>query len=367
MKSAVRILFLFLNVLLALALLLCLTTRFFNPQSFPYIEVLALGFPIIFGLNCITSVFWIVSKEHKKYCIVSLIALLVSIPMICNYYVFGKKEPVKTTNNSLKIMSYNVMGFMYFTWRKSTEVKQQIFLHILKENPDIICFQEYHNDTNEKFIVLDSLKQQLNLSYVYHNKLFSVGDNHFQGNLICSRYPIVNVGKMDYEKTGNSAIWVDVAIGSDTIRIYNSHLESYRLSQENKQTVNEIRAAQNVEVAQVENIIVKLKNSIQKRGSQVEELARSMEECPYPIISCGDFNSLPCSYSYQRIKSVRNFTDAFLECGHGVGATFNWWPQLRLDYILVDPKFDCCKFKRTGLKVSDHFPICCEIDIQPSK
>ena len=55
--------------------------------------------------------------------------------------------------------------------------------------------------------------------------------------------------------------------------------------------------------------------------------------------------------------------DAFLEAGFGIGATFNWWPQLRLDYILVSQNIDCKDFKRTGLKVSDHFPICCTLSL----
>lgn len=368
MKLFVRILLCIINVLLALALLACLATKFINPSSFVNFELLALGFPVIFLFNVAALIFWICTKDHKKYCLLSLIVILLSLPMCCKYYSFKtKKEPETTSHAKLKIMSYNVMGFMYQTWRKSTEVKQQIFLYITKENPDVICFQEYHNDTKEEFIVLDSLKQQLNLSYVHHNRIFSTGKNHFQGNLICSRYPIIATGNMDFEKKGNATIWADILVENDTIRIYNSHLESYRLSVENKETVNAIGSPKDIEIEDVESLVTRLRNSMVKRGHQVDEIVKSMEECPYPIISCGDFNSPPCSHSYQAIQASQNFKDAFLECGKGTGATFNWWPQLRLDYILFDPKFECNNYKRTGLKASDHFPISCEIDILPKE
>ncbi len=371
MRLVVRILLCIVNALVALSLLCCLLAQYINPSSFPYFELLALGFPVLFAINIGCALFWLFAKDHKLYCLISLSVILLSVPVTRKYYSFASKKQQETkTNTKLKIMSYNVMGFMYFTWRKSTEVKQQIFLYIRKENPDVICFQEYHNDTHENFIVIDSLKQQLNLAYTHHNRVFSVGPHHYQGNMICSRYPIAASGYIDYEQTGNSSIWADIVVGNDTIRIFNSHLESYRLSKDNKQTVNDIgkiSKTDDVEVNDVEDLVDKLKRAMIKRGEQIDELAEEIAKSPYPSISCGDFNSPPCSYTYHTIKSANNYQDAFLEAGKGIGATFNWWPQLRLDYILVDSKFKCHRFKRFGLKVSDHFPISCEIDVAPTK
>jgi len=364
MRLIVRILLFVLNALISLALLCCILAQYINPSSFPYCELLALGFPIIVIINIIASVCWIVAKDHKRYFLISFISLVLSIPTQLHYVAFGNDETPQEKKNSIKIMSYNIMAFNYLGWEKNNEIKQQIFLYILKENPDVICLQEYHNDRNEKFIVLDSIKQQMNLSYVNYNKTFTIGDHYFQGNLICSRYPIVNSGKMDYQKTGNSTIWADIVKDGDTIRIYNSHLESYRLSHENKQTINDLGKVQNVEIKNVENVVTKLSKAITKRGVQTDELIYSLKECPYPIISCGDFNSPACSYTYQAIKSSRDLEDAFLAAGKGIGATFNWWPQLRLDYILVSPEFKCYNFKRTGLKVSDHFPISCTVQLK---
>ncbi|MBR3980700.1 MAG: endonuclease/exonuclease/phosphatase family protein [Bacteroidales bacterium] len=365
MRLFVRILYAILNGVAVIALLSCIAARYVNPSSFPYFEIIGLTFPLIFIANVIAAICWLAAKEHKKYFLASFIPLVLSLPILFDYFSYkNPEENVRQENaKGLKVLSYNVMACNYLGWKRNSEVKQQIFSYIFHENPDIICFQEFHHDTHESFLLLDSIRQQLNLSYVFYNKSYSLGNHYFQGNLICSRYPIINTGEMKYQKSGNSTIWADIVCGKDTVRVYNSHLESYRLSQTDKHTINDMGKIQNVEPEKVESIVQKLARAIQKRGVQTDELTLSMTECPYSVISCGDFNAPPCSYTYHKVKSENNLKDAFLESGFGIGATFNWWPQLRLDYILVSHNIVCNDFKRTGLKVSDHFPICCTLTL----
>ncbi len=367
MRVFLRTLYCTLNLVIVLALIGCLLTQYINPITFPYFELLALGFPIIVVLNIIASICWIAAADHKRYFLASIIPLMLSIPTIGKYFATNDNQPMPKQEQDIKVLSYNVMAFNYLGWRENKKVMQEIFDCIEKENPDIICFQEYHNDLHEDFIMLDSIKQQLNLSYTYNNKTYTVGNHYFQGNIIFSRYPIVSNGKINFEKTGNSTIWADIVKDNDTIRVFNSHLESYRLSPENKQTINELGKAQNVEANKVEHLVRKLTNAMKKRGDQTDEFAKSIAQSPYPIISCGDFNTPPCSYVYTSIVKSGDLNDAFLEAGSGIAATFNWWPQLRLDYILTSKQFECKNFKRIGIKVSDHFPITCTMQLNNTK
>lgn len=357
MKRFVRIVCFSLNLIFAVALCCCVATRFVNPHEFPYLEILALAFPGIFLLNLFFTIFWLFVQNHKRYFILSCIPLLMSIPIIYCYIGLGQDAVGQGGKNKLKVLSYNVMGFNYMTWRKNEVVKDKVLEIIKKEDPDIICFQEFHNDKNERYILLDSIKQRMKLSYVHYSADFTIGTHYFLGNVICSRYPIVNKGEVDYPKTGNASIWVDIVKEGDTLRIFNSHLQSYRLSKQNKETINSLGKAQTVAVNQVESIYTKLRNAVSKRGSQTDELAYLSATSPYPVILAGDYNSTPCSYTYQRLRSSRNLKDAFVEAGSGLGSTFNWWPQLRLDYILFESKFTCVEYKRIGVKISDHFPI----------
>ncbi len=363
MRRFLRILYCTLNMIAVLALIGSILAQYINPNTFPYLEMLGLIFPVIVVFNIIASICWLAAADHKRYFLASMIPLMLSIPTIGKYFANNDNTPMPKEKNEIKFFSYNVMAFNYLGWKKNDNVKRQIFEYIKKEDPDIICFQEFHNDTHEKFIMLDSIKQQLNLSFIYYNQTYTIGNHYFQGNIIFSRYPIVSYGKINYERSGNSTIWTDIVKDDDTIRVYNSHMESYRLSHENKQTINELRKAQNVEAQKVENLVQKLIRAIKKRGAQTDELADSIANSPYPVISCGDFNAPPCSYVYNTIVNAGQLNDAFLEAGSGIGATFNWWPQLRLDYILTSKQFESKNFKRIGMKVSDHFPIMCTLQI----
>jgi endonuclease/exonuclease/phosphatase family metal-dependent hydrolase len=92
------------------------------------------------------------------------------------------------------------------------------------------------------------------------------------------------------------------------------------------------------------------------RSKQAELVRRELDGSPYPVILCGDFNDLPNSFTYFKIKGDRN--DAFLQRGFGVGRTFaSLSPTLRIDYILADKTLAVEQFKKTITPWSDHYPL----------
>jgi endonuclease/exonuclease/phosphatase family metal-dependent hydrolase len=61
----------------------------------------------------------------------------------------------------------------------------------------------------------------------------------------------------------------------------------------------------------------------------------------------------------------KGLVDTFKDKGAGLGTTFNGViPLLRIDYILVDPKFQVSKFNIIKEKYSDHFPIATLISLK---
>ena len=66
MRVFLRTLYCTLNLVIVLALIGCLLTQYINPITFPYFELLALGFPIIVVLNIIASICWIAAADHKR-------------------------------------------------------------------------------------------------------------------------------------------------------------------------------------------------------------------------------------------------------------------------------------------------------------
>ena len=85
-----------------------------------------------------------------------------------------------------------------------------------------------------------------------------------------------------------------------------------------------------------------------------------MNQSPYPVIVCGDFNDVPNSYAYTTIG--KNLQNGFAEKGFGIGNTYDGIsPTLRIDNIFADKKFDVVQFERFKKKLSDHFPIAADL------
>jgi endonuclease/exonuclease/phosphatase family metal-dependent hydrolase len=81
-----------------------------------------------------------------------------------------------------------------------------------------------------------------------------------------------------------------------------------------------------------------------------------MDESPYPIMLCGDFNDVPASYTYQSLS--KGFTDSFKQFYIGMGGTFpRFFPALRIDYILFQEPLQCTHFALFRNNLSDHYPV----------
>ena len=81
------------------------------------------------------------------------------------------------------------------------------------------------------------------------------------------------------------------------------------------------------------------------------------------MIFCGDFNDIPNSYTYYKIRG--DMQDAFLEKGFGIGRTFTALsPTLRIDYILASKQFSILQFNRVTKKYSDHYMLVADLSLK---
>lgn len=356
MKFFRYILFL-INIGTSLLLVITALSRIINPQLFWFFEFIALAYPIYVLLNLGFIIFWLFSS-HKKYVLISLIGFVLSISTFFDTFSFSGTPELKPVSDSVTIITYNVNAFNYNGWRGRAKTQAHVFEFLKQEHPDIICFQEFHHDRQEKYNMIDSIRKQLGLRYMQIHRLHEIKGRYFYGNVIFSKFPIIKTGVFLYQKTGNTTLWVDVVMNSDTIRIYNNHLESYRLQQDNIQAIEMASSGQEFESTKLRKVGSKLKRAIQKRGQQTQELLEAMKETNYKTILCGDFNAPPYSFTYNALRSEHSLQDAFLEASSGLGGTLNWrLPSKRLDYILLSDSFLVKRYTRPQLPISDHFPI----------
>lgn len=349
------------NNIAVLLLLLSYLSVYISPDKVWFFAFLGLSYPYLLIVNILFLIYWII--RLNKYLLLSLIALLIGYNSFKRTFELFPKSK-QNTENQFKVMSYNVKLFNVFKYKwkdkKSYTERNKFFEFLKEENADIICLQEFFYNKSHHFKTSDTIVKFIDARNV-HTDFTSKNDSNyfFFGAATFSKYPIINKGKIEFEKkTDNICIYSDILKNKDTLRIYNIHLESIKLSKEDENFYTEISYddKQNELKNGSLKILSKLKRAFINRASQARNLAEHIEKSPYPVIICGDFNDTPVSYSYQKIS--KNLKDAFIECGSGIGNTYNGnFPSFRIDYILHSDIFSANSFEIKKIKLSDHYPI----------
>jgi endonuclease/exonuclease/phosphatase family metal-dependent hydrolase len=183
----------------------------------------------------------------------------------------------------------------------------------------------------------------------------------FFGDIIFSKFPIIHAVSMPLD-TGlltHKFQYADVVIRpTDTIRIFNLHLQSVKFNETDYKLIDEgsnnNASQENLQKGKV--IIKKLTVSFAKRSAQANAIDAEIKKSLYPTLVCGDFNDLPSSYTYFKVRG--NLQDAFLNKGFGLGRTYTGIsPLLRIDYILYQGQYlNLLGMHRDKVYYSDHFP-----------
>jgi endonuclease/exonuclease/phosphatase family metal-dependent hydrolase len=198
--------------------------------------------------------------------------------------------------------------------------------------------------------------QALGGKYYTHLKVIGSGKNRSYGIITFSKFPIVKRGEIIHSGSSSLSIYTDVLINKDTFRIYNNHLQSFRLMRMERSFINELTANENETFTEVKSLSMSLKKGFVKRASQAKVVKDQINKSPYPVIVLGDFNDTPVSYAYTKIRKGLN--DSFVNSGYGAGFTYKGnYPPNRIDYILYDNSLINSYFEIIKMKYSDHYPI----------
>jgi len=265
-------------------------------------------------------------------------------------------------------MTWNVAQFNVMGDEKHPAVKKQMLNIINEYEPDIACFQEMvaEDSTITDHGHVDDFLKKLNFDnyfYSYNSKEDFWGYAHF-GIIIFSKYPIINKKTISWYPNDYNSIfqYVDIVKGTDTVRVFNIHLQSLRFSRSNLKYIDEPTVEDKTAIKESKNILKKFKIGFLKRQEQSDRIRDEIKKSPYPVIVSGDFNDVPNSYSYHTIGKGLN--NAFVEKGGGLGRTFSGIsPVLRIDNIFVDESMKVQQFLTIKKKLSDHFPILADVEV----
>lgn len=355
------------NFVAAFFMLLTLLGTVVSPEIWIIPAYLTLVFPLIVIVNIGFVLFWLLAR--KWFFLISLSVLLFSSSEISNTFPIhiGKKDSV-LTENSISILSFNTMGCGEL--KKHTKKKpNKVLKYILDSDADIVCLQEYAiSDNNEHLTTADI--NRIFVKYPYkHVQFKSIQGTSRYGIATFSKFPMVFKKKIEYSASFNSSIFTDIKIKGTTIRIVNNHLESNRITYQDK--AMPLILKDNFDTENLTGITLhfsrKLGVAYKRRAFQADAVAQVIEQSPYKVIVCGDFNDVPSSYAYTKVKG--KLKDAFSEAGKGFGWTFNdRYYHFRIDYILYDPSaFSIADYKADKVDFSDHYPVMCTINMDSPK
>lgn len=349
----------YLNLLAVLLLVLSYAAYYINPADFWPIAFAGLFYPYFLMINILFVLLWILLR--KKFLIISLAAILAGWNYTGRLLRFHSNENSDPAG-AIKVMTYNVQNFYSTFDENHQDAKDSLFRFILGEKPDIICLQEFPLKPARVKDQLENIAHNTGCEYYYFSKYFT-NTRMVSGLTILSRYPLITSKSVAYDNK-TIAIYSDIKIGKDTVRVFNVHLASVYLRHADYAFISDLQKTKTDSLTSrnLRGIASKLKNAYVTRGMQTQVINIHIASADLPLIVCGDFNDTPNSYTYHAVAS--NLFDAFIESGRGFGNSYagELLPSFRIDYILYSPgAFSSANFRTHRIKLSDHYPVSAQL------
>ena len=328
-------------VTIAMLLLLFLTVativcQYISPEKSGILSIIALGAPVVYLFDIIVRFYWVVRWRWSR-AVLMIAAVILGFFYLSRYYKIDIDRHYDTSfveRRYTKIMTYNV--------HEGTE--EGLVQYIDSHNPDILCLQEMNtNHANWQL-----------LSEKYKTLSAANGD---AGNQILSKYRIIRSGEIG-DLPSKRAVWADLKVKDDTVRVVSLHLQSTSIRPEDTQFLEKHEYILDSEREEkLRSIVERLVENNRKRAVQAESIANFLESSPYKTIVCGDFNDVPLSYTYNRITN--GLDDTFSKMAEGFAYTYNTkYRLLRIDNILVSPSIEVVSYEVDNeVDLSDHYPV----------
>ena len=251
--------------------------------------------------------------------------------------------------HELKVLTYNTQGMAV---DKYLDTKLEMLEYINELDADVVCLQEVLVYKKGDRLTLPMMREAMkNYPYTYFD--FKLYNSRRQfGNVVFSRYPLVNKQTIPFESKANISSQCDIVVNEDTIRLMVNHLESFYLNDEDLDLSD-----LDVSNIQENSLVRKLVRANRLRHDQVSVLREAIRQSPHPVIAVGDFNSLPISWVYWRMNlSMR---DCFAESSVGkYGSTYQRrGMSARIDYIFTSRKLKPISCEVGDAEYSDHYPV----------
>ncbi len=362
-RNIIKFIFLAINLLAVGMMLVSLLASVVSPEKLLFPAFFSLVIPLTIAMNIFFVFFWLIFK--KWIALLSLITLILSFN-VCRTVLpinfDSKAELAAADSATFTLLTYNTHANDMMTKHKPDK-PNPVIQYMLDKDPDILCIQEFSvRDTEEHLTEEDVLRIFSKYPYRFISYIVETGWSSY-GVAIFSKFPLKNGKTLEFKSSNNTTVHVDVEFNGKMFRLYNCHLETNKLTESDVNMANRLRYELDAELIKGTTLHLskKLGAAYPVRAQQADIIAASIKSSPYPVVVVGDFNDVPASYAYTKIRG--NLKDAFVEKGTGLGWTYNASVfRFRIDHILFDPTFKLLDFKLDNkARHSDHFPLMCRL------
>ena len=288
--------------------------------------------PVVIIFNLLFFFYWLFNLKWPF--LLFILTFLIGYDQWNLFYKFPNKA-VRKSGSTFSVMSYNVRLFNKYRWIDKANVSTEIEKLITRENPDILCIQEYSTDMAPDF-------KNFKFSYIYPNP----SKDTKSSVAIFSKLKIESKDFINFSNSSNCGIYIDVSFQKQKMRVYNLHLESFKLDRDQNITKSNFSKE------------FKLKFDVvsHRQMEQIDIFKKVDRFNGKPSIIAVDLNNTQFSETYKILSQKK--IDAFHMAGSGLGETFKYsFIPLRIDFLFSDKKFKVNSFKVIRKNLSDHYPI----------
>lgn len=329
--------------------------RVVDPRSTAIFTLAGLFYQIFYYLTIGCALWWAIRWRRWFFAMAAVLLVSVAnVGLIWRPDMVRSTPEVERTRDDIVMVSYNVANFKNLP--TDEDCYEGVCEWLGSQNAGIIALQEAEFTEERSVTDLRDRLPRINYS-LFVNAIPEQRESRTGcGYALLSTWPIVRHGVADSDENNVNAIWADLKIGRDTVRVVNVHLQSTGISYEERfetlsaQIVNDTLAR-----TKLLNVAEKMAENYRIRAGEAESVATVVADSPHAVVVCGDFNDTPVSYTYRTMRS-RKLDDAFVSCGRGVEYTYRGLYDLfRIDYILPESeRFDIKEYGSYDLDYSDH-------------
>lgn len=317
--KVLRFVFTVIHLFIIALLLGTLLNDYISPQTFPWLNLLSLSFPILMFLNIALCLFWLISYKKR-----GLFFLLLSFALFKPTQRWVNYSPKVTEKPNFKVVTWNC--------KVASKGREKIYEYLKNTDADLLLAQEYGKEFNVP-------------QYQYRTTDYEIV-------ALNSKTKIVHQEKLATVGNGN-AFFADIEFKGKIIRIVNVYLNPYSFDK------TKVKPAEDLDKNKWKLLYIlrKLLPIFQIHQEEISDIRTAIDDSPYPVILAGDFNSVPNSYEYYNLGN--GLKDAFVEVGRGNSTSFyDYKFPIRIDYIFTSKEIKPINYKvDRSVKLSDHYPV----------